>query len=41
MAPVRIGHLSQVDTFITDRCNSEEIRRICHEAEVQLIETGL
>ncbi|MDH6234720.1 DeoR family glycerol-3-phosphate regulon repressor [Mesorhizobium soli] len=41
MAPVRIGHLSQVDTFITDRCNSEEIRRICREAEVQLIETGL
>lgn len=40
MAPVRIGHLSQVDTFITDRCDSEAIRKICREAEVQLIETG-
>lgn len=40
MAPVRIGHLSQVDTFITDRCDNEAIRKICREAEVQLIETG-
>ncbi|MEP9371329.1 DeoR/GlpR family DNA-binding transcription regulator [Mesorhizobium sp. KR1-2] len=40
MAPVRIGHLSQVDTFITDRCDVEAIRNVCQEAEVQLIETG-
>ena len=39
-APVRIGHLSQVDTFITDRCDIPSIRKICQEAEVQLIETS-
>jgi len=40
VAPVRIGHLSQVDTFITDRCDSEAIRAMCREAEVQLVETS-
>lgn len=40
-APVRIGHLSQVGTFITDRCDIPTIRRICEEADVQLIETSL
>jgi DeoR family glycerol-3-phosphate regulon repressor len=40
-APVRIGHLSQVDTFITDRCEIASIRRICEEAEVHLVETAL
>ncbi len=40
-APVRIGHLSQVNTFITDSCPSASIRRICEEAEVRLIETAL
>jgi len=39
-APVRIGHLSQVNTFITDRCDIPSVRRICQEAEVQLIETS-
>lgn len=39
-APVRIGHLSQVDTFITDTCDIASIRRICQESEVQLIETS-
>ena len=38
-APVRIGHLSQVDTFITDRCSSEAIRQICDESDVGLVET--
>lgn len=38
-APVRIGHLSQVDTFITDRCPVPALRRICAESEVALIET--
>lgn len=38
-APVRIGHLSQVDSFITDHCGAAEIRRICSENEVDLIET--
>lgn len=39
-APVRIGHLSQVNTFITDRCESDAIRRICIDADVRLIETS-
>jgi len=36
---VRIGHLSQVNTFITDRCELEGIRDVCRESGVQLIET--
>ena len=40
VAPVRIGHLSQVDTFITDRCDSEAIRAVCRESEVELVETS-
>lgn len=39
-APVRIGHVSQVDTFITDTCPSEKIRAICQEQAVELIETN-
>jgi len=39
-APVRIAHLSQVDTFITDRCSIPSIRKICEEAEVKLIEAA-
>jgi len=39
-APVRIGHLSQVNTFITDRCDIPAIRRICEDADVRLIETA-
>ncbi|MCO5071191.1 MAG: DeoR/GlpR family DNA-binding transcription regulator [Rhizobiaceae bacterium] len=39
-APVRIGHLSQVDTFITDVCDLSGIRGICAESEVELIETS-
>ncbi|MBN9065893.1 MAG: DeoR/GlpR family DNA-binding transcription regulator [Rhizobiaceae bacterium] len=39
-APVRIGHLSQVNTFITDRCGIPAIRRICEDADVRLIETA-
>jgi DeoR family glycerol-3-phosphate regulon repressor len=40
-APVRIGHLSQVNTFITDRCDIPSVRKICQDAEVQLVETSL
>jgi len=39
-APVRIGHISQVDSFVTDRCEPAAIRRICADREVALIETG-
>jgi len=38
-APVRIGHISQINTFITDRCSSQQLRDLCAEHEVELIET--
>ncbi len=37
-APVRIAHLSQMHSFVTDRCESASIRRICTEARVELYE---
>ncbi|MFN0262364.1 DeoR/GlpR family DNA-binding transcription regulator [Tepidamorphus sp. 3E244] len=37
-APVRIGHISQVHSFVTDRCPDENLRAICAESEVDLIE---
>lgn len=39
-APVRIGHISQVDSFITDRCTLPSIRKVCSESDVTLIETS-
>jgi DeoR family glycerol-3-phosphate regulon repressor len=39
-APVRIGQLSQVHTFITDRCTTPSIRQLCQESDVRLIETN-
>ncbi len=39
-APVRIGHLSQVHTFVTDRCPSDAIRKICADKGVTLVETS-
>ncbi|MCF3934242.1 DeoR/GlpR family DNA-binding transcription regulator [Acuticoccus sp. M5D2P5] len=38
-APVRIGHLSQVHTFVTDRC-TEPVRAVCVEHGVRLLETN-
>ncbi|MDX1221296.1 DeoR family transcriptional regulator [Sinorhizobium medicae] len=38
-APVRIGHISQVQTFITDRCTVENVRKICADRDVRLLET--
>ena len=37
-APVRIGHISQVDTFITDIILDLEFREICRDSEVKVIE---
>lgn len=37
-APVKIGHISQVNTFITNHC-SAPIRQICRDSGVELIET--
>lgn len=39
-APVRIGHLSQAHSFITDAC-PPAIRQLCAEAGVTVIETQL
>ncbi len=39
-APVRIAHISQVNTFVTDFCASETVRNLCLENEVRLIEVG-
>ncbi|MDY8109464.1 DeoR/GlpR family DNA-binding transcription regulator [Fulvimarina sp. 2208YS6-2-32] len=38
-APVRIGHLSQVDVFVTDSA-TDPVRRACEIGETRLIETG-
>ncbi|WP_375598579.1 DeoR/GlpR family DNA-binding transcription regulator [Devosia sp. Naph2] len=38
-APVRIGHLSQAHSFITDACPLDSIRQVCADAGIQLIET--
>ncbi|WGF88393.1 DeoR/GlpR family DNA-binding transcription regulator [Marinivivus vitaminiproducens] len=39
-APVRIGHIGQVQTFVTDRCARESVRRICAANDVRLIEVA-
>ncbi len=38
-APVRIGHISQIDTFITDRIVSKKFKKIIQDTNVQTIET--
>ena len=40
-APVRIGHISQVNTFVTDRCASESVRQVCAQSSVDLVETSV
>jgi DeoR family glycerol-3-phosphate regulon repressor len=37
-APVRIGHISQINTFITDTIVDDEFREVCIKAEIQVIE---
>lgn len=37
-APVRIAHISQVHSFVTDRCVSEPVREICRASGVELVE---
>lgn len=39
-APVRIAHLSQVDTFVTDQPLDSHLNDICREHEVSVIEAG-
>lgn len=37
-APVRIGHISQINTFVTDRTISHKLRKIIENADINLIE---
>jgi DeoR family glycerol-3-phosphate regulon repressor len=37
-APVRIGHMSQIHTFVTDRLDSVQLRQVCSDRGVQLVE---
>ncbi|MFT5224290.1 MAG: DeoR family glycerol-3-phosphate regulon repressor [Polaribacter sp.] len=37
-APVRIGHISQVNTFITDIIDDDDFREVCINAEIRVIE---
>lgn len=39
-APVRIAHISQVHTFVTDSCYPPSVQKICREHGVNLIETA-
>lgn len=37
-APVRIAQISQVHTFITDRCEAESMKNLCQQSGVRLVE---
>ncbi len=37
-APVRIGHMAQIDTFVTDRLASDRLRAVCAANDVKIIE---
>lgn len=39
-APIRIGHLSEVDVFVTDDLPSPALRTLCKGEAVQLVEVG-
>ncbi len=39
-APVRIAHMSQIQTFVTDGLGNSPVRRICADHGVQLIEAA-
>jgi DeoR family glycerol-3-phosphate regulon repressor len=39
-APMRIAHISQVGTFITDRCDDPDFRTLLETNKVRLIESG-
>ena len=38
-APVRIGHISDVDVFVTDRLNNSTLTAVCETQGVRIIET--
>lgn len=37
-APVRIGHISMVNSFVTDHCPDEKFKKLMRDLDVQLIE---
>jgi DeoR family glycerol-3-phosphate regulon repressor len=37
-APVRIGHMAQIDAFVTDRLASDRLRAVCAAHDVKIIE---
>lgn len=39
-APVKIGEMSEIDIFVTDRLPSEEIAQMCLRSGVEVIEAG-
>jgi DeoR family transcriptional regulator, glycerol-3-phosphate regulon repressor len=39
-APVRIGHLSEIDTFVTDELASASLRDVCRSHTVDIVEVG-
>lgn len=40
VAPVRIGHVSQIHSFVTDRCPNDDFRALLAGFDVRTIETG-
>lgn len=40
-APVRIADIRQVDVFVTDRMVSPDLARVCADAGVEVVETGV
>ena len=39
-APVRVGHMSEIDAFVTDRLTSARLRDVCTTHGVKVIETA-
>jgi len=37
-APVRLGHISEIRTFVTDRLADEEFRTVCEKHDVRIVE---
>jgi DeoR family glycerol-3-phosphate regulon repressor len=40
-APVRIGHMAQINTFVTDRLDSNRLRQVCATHGVRIVEAHL
>lgn len=40
-APVRIGHMSEVHAFVTDKLTSARLRQVCDDHSVKVIETAV